>query len=178
MIFRLPPLVRKTCSTLGDILFTMYIRGDRPSKRYASPWVPSALNQSVRALEMSDDHAMVAKQLATTLMFSAPSVTALSNSRLRRASNKNERKVSGRHHQGRYWTQGRGPTSVSAGASISEGGEGSDSAERAMPPTVRYCGGMHSWWRRTRYTGVWGARKRTMYAVMSSHRPRVHPRDG
>ena len=34
----------------------------------------------------------------------------------------------------------------------------------AMPPTVRYCGGMHSWWRRIRYmyrgTRGWAGTKR------------------
>jgi hypothetical protein len=71
-------------------------------------------------------------------------------------------------------TRRHGPAAVSA--SVCEGDERSDSAKRAMPPMVRYCGGVHSWWRRI--SGVVGqARKRTMYAVMSSHPACVHPRD-
>ena len=73
-----------------------------------------------------------------------------------------------------HWTRGRDPTSASA--SVSEGGERSDPAKRAMPPTVCYCGGMQSWWRRVRYKVFsGGGRKRTMYAVMSSHRAPGHP---
>ena len=58
--------------------------------------------------------------------------------------------------EGGYWTRRRGPMSVSAAVSISEGGERSDSAKRAMLPTVRCYGSMHTWWRRIRYTGVCG----------------------
>ena len=71
--------------------------------------------------------------------------------------------------------------SVSAAVSTSEGGERSDSAKRAMLPTVRAV----LWWYAYLvasdqiYGGMRGwARKRTMYAIMSSHRARVHPREG
>ena len=71
VIFRLS--YAKHIQHLDDIdeIFTIYI---------------GTLNPSGHGLEMSGNHVMVAKQLTTTLTFSTPSVTALSNSRQRRVS--------------------------------------------------------------------------------------------
>ena len=42
-----------------------------------------------------------------------------------------------------HWTRRVGPASVCASASASVK-ERSDSETRAIPPTLRYCGGIHS----------------------------------
>ena len=58
-----------------------------------------------------------------------------------------------------YWMWRHGPVS----ASVSEAGERSDSAKRAMLLTVQDCSGMDSWWQQIDISGVEGARKRNMY---------------